>query len=186
MKKRNLNFLLALLAALALVFAGACSDGTDDASGGDDGVISQNATAIGALLDAITDEVDSGITDAAWAFKAGAASAAASGWNAGSATYTLLLANGDNQGADQPVLATALDNVQELGTDGVLASEDGNIRVLFSAAAAATSNTAVASNKDDYRLTVPVVIGDDAGTITVVLPYSVVSSSESGWKANGD
>ena len=33
MKKKNLNFLLALLAALALVFAGACSDGSDDGSG---------------------------------------------------------------------------------------------------------------------------------------------------------
>ena len=32
MKKKNLNFLLALLAALALVFAGACSDGSDDTS----------------------------------------------------------------------------------------------------------------------------------------------------------
>ena len=181
MKKRNLNFLLALLAALALVFAGACSDDPDDASGTD--VIAANATAIGALLDAIDTEVGSGITDVAWAFKAGAASTAASGWNAGSATYTLMLASGDSQGGDQPVLATALNNLQNVG---VVASEDGSIRVLFGAAAAAGDNTAVASNRDDYRLTVPVVIGDDAGTITVVLPYSVVATGTDGWKASAD
>ena len=36
MKERKLTILLALLAALALVFAGACSDGSDDVAGADD------------------------------------------------------------------------------------------------------------------------------------------------------
>ena len=184
MKKRNLNFLLALLAALALAFAGACSDDGGDTSSTN--VISQNATAIGTLLDGLDDtyEVDSGISNVAWAFKAGAGDNATSGWDAGSATYTLMLANDDSRGSDQPNLDTALSAVQALGTDGVVTSTDDDIRVLFSAAAAASDNTAAAGNSNDYRLTVPVVIGDDAGTITIVLPYGAVSSSDSGWKAS--
>ncbi len=185
MKKKNLTILLALLAALALVFAGACSDGSDDGGGleTETDVISANATAIAAVLDGISTEVDSGISDVAWAFKTGSATTAETGWDASTATYTLFLASGDSQGSGQPKLSAALGGVQGLET---VVSSDKSVSILFSTAEAASDNTAAANNTDDYRIAVTVVLGTagntDIGTITIVLPYSVVTSDTSnGW-----
>ena len=121
MKKKNLNFLLALLAALALVFAGACSDDGSGDTYADGHTVT--ASQVAALLQSIGDEaVASAGSSTYWPFSSGSMSDSAESVTEGNETgtyYVFSVTSTDTAGAKS---ADILEDLAEvgLGEDGVL------------------------------------------------------------------
>ena len=189
MKKKKLDFLLVLLAALVLVLAGACSSDVDDSieagveqgsdggavdaggagdegssgdeAGGDDGEAATTIDSdyIKTFLGGIQATIDAA-DSACWTFEGGE-------WDAsGSPAYTL--AGGGTKSSSQLDADAAIAAVKGLG---VVASSDGLVQIDFSEAAWEEEP----AGADDGKIAVKVTLNGDADSSE----YAIDESDES-------